>query len=136
MSTIEPKIIAVDFDGTCVTHDFPDIGKEIGAPSVLRDLVAAGHKLILWTMRSDDPENGRTVLTDALEWFKGHGIELYGANVNPGQHWSKSPKAYAHLYLDDAALGAPLTIDAALSVRPFIDWNITRTILQNLGYLP
>ena len=24
-------IIAVDFDGTCVTHDFPRIGKDIGA---------------------------------------------------------------------------------------------------------
>lgn len=24
-------IIAVDFDGTCVTHEFPRVGKEIGA---------------------------------------------------------------------------------------------------------
>ena len=44
--------IAVDFDGTCVTHDYPRIGKEIGATKVLKRLVEAGHKLILNTMRS------------------------------------------------------------------------------------
>jgi hypothetical protein len=25
------RIIAVDFDGTCVTHEYPSIGKDIGA---------------------------------------------------------------------------------------------------------
>ena len=46
-------IICVDFDGTCVTHDFPEIGKDIGAIPILLRLVDAGHKLILYTMRSD-----------------------------------------------------------------------------------
>lgn len=32
-------VIAVDFDGTCVTHEFPKIGKDIGAIPVLRKLV-------------------------------------------------------------------------------------------------
>jgi hypothetical protein len=32
-------IIAVDFDGTCVTHDFPHVGKDIGAVPVLKELV-------------------------------------------------------------------------------------------------
>ena len=44
-------VIAVDFDGTCVTHDYPAVGKEIGAVPVLKALVQAGHKLILFTMR-------------------------------------------------------------------------------------
>lgn len=30
-------IIAVDFDGTCVTHEFPYVGKEIGAAEVLKE---------------------------------------------------------------------------------------------------
>jgi len=47
-------IIAVDFDGTCVAYDFPNIGQDIGAVPVLEELVAAGHKLILWTVRGDD----------------------------------------------------------------------------------
>ena len=45
-------IIAVDFDGTCVTHEFPRVGKEIGAAEVLKELTDKGHKIILFTMRS------------------------------------------------------------------------------------
>lgn len=30
-------IIAVDFDGTCVTHEFPRVGAEIGAAEVLKE---------------------------------------------------------------------------------------------------
>ena len=44
--------IAIDFDGTCVTHDYPEVGKDIGAVPVLKRLIDAGHKLILHTMRS------------------------------------------------------------------------------------
>ena len=47
-------IICVDFDGTCVTHDYPRIGSEIGAIPVLKKLVEKGHQLILWTIRSGD----------------------------------------------------------------------------------
>ena len=43
---MNPLIFGIDFDGTCVTHEFPNIGKDIGAVPVLRDIVAAGHKLI------------------------------------------------------------------------------------------
>ena len=46
-------IIGIDFDGTCVTHEFPRIGKDIGAVPVLKELIANGHDLILFTMRSD-----------------------------------------------------------------------------------
>ena len=45
-------VIAVDFDGTCTTHEYPSIGKDIGAVPVLKKLVRNGHKLIIWTMRS------------------------------------------------------------------------------------
>lgn len=40
-------VIAVDFDGTCVTHEFPKIGKDIGAIPVLRKLVEKEHQIIL-----------------------------------------------------------------------------------------
>ena len=46
-------IISIDFDGTCVTHEFPLIGKDIGAVPILKKLVQRGHQLILFTMRSD-----------------------------------------------------------------------------------
>ena len=110
--------IAIDFDGTCVTHDYPRIGKEIGATKVLKRLVEAGHKLILNTMRSDKE------LQDAVNWLKKNGIELYGVNENPTQkRWTNSPKVYAHMYIDDAALGCPLINAPELSNRPFVDWD-------------
>lgn len=43
--------IAVDFDGTCVTHEYPKVGKDIGAVPVLKKLTNSGHQLILHTMR-------------------------------------------------------------------------------------
>ena len=43
-------IIAVDFDGTCTTYDYPRIGKDIGAILILKKIVKAGHRLILYTI--------------------------------------------------------------------------------------
>ena len=118
--------IAIDFDGTCVTHDYPRIGKDIGAIEVLKRLIKSGHKLILNTMRSGKE------LQDAIDWFKENGIELYGANKNPSQKsWTNSPKVYAHMYIDDAALGCPLKMDLNLSNRPFVDWDVVSTLLKD-----
>lgn len=109
--------IGVDFDGTCVTHEFPAVGHDIGAAPVLRSLVEAGHKILLNTMRSG------TALEDAKEWFASNNIALYGVNHNPDQvTWTSSPKVYAHVYIDDAALGCPLTIDERVSLRPYVNW--------------
>jgi len=131
-------IIGIDFDGTCVTHEFPKVGKDIGAQRVLKRLTDAGHKLILFTMRShrrtgtaepgtlgyDNPENivlETDPLQDAINWFAQNDIPLYGINENPGQHtWTDSPKPYCHLYIDDSAIGCPLIHD--LEERPYIDW--------------
>lgn len=113
-------VIAVDFDGTCVTHEFPEIGKEIGAVPVLRFLVNHGHQIVLNTMRS--PRDGhRDVLREAVKWFEKHRIVLHGVNENPDQkNWTTSPKVYAHLYIDDASLGTPLITNR--HERPFVDW--------------
>lgn len=96
--------IAVDFDGTCVKHRYPMVGEDVdGAVSVLKELVRKGHKIILYTMRSGD------TLDDAISWFIDNDIELWGINRNPEQYgWSSSPKVFANLYIDDAALGIPL----------------------------
>ena len=129
-------IIAVDFDGTCVTHEFPFIGKEIGAVPVLKELVAKGHKLILFTMRDDkEGKPDENHLTQAIQWFEQHDIKLWGVQANPTQkHWTKSPKAYAELYIDYAALGCPLVIEPDVE-RPFVDWAGVRIMLTNLGVL-
>lgn len=97
--------ICIDFDGTCVTHEFPKVGKDIGAVPVLKKLVEAGHKLILFTMRSNRHVPNETgdptimdvtgmFLDDAVNWFKQNDIPLYGINENPTQKtWTNSPKS-------------------------------------------
>jgi len=45
--------IAVDFDGTIVEHDYPEIGKEkLFAFQTLKELNKMGARLILWTFRT------------------------------------------------------------------------------------
>lgn len=132
--------IVIDFDGTVVAHAFPKIGKDIGAVPVLRELVENGHRLILFTMRSDIDEpiiqGGQITagigkhLSRAVEWFSENGIPLYGVQANPRQEsWTKSHKAYGQIIIDDAALGCPLRYDQRKSHRPFVDWVRVRQIL-------
>ena len=116
-------IIAIDFDGTCVTHDYPEVGKEIGAVPVIQKLSARSDQIILFTMRSGEH------LQHAVDWFAKHGIPLFGVNRNPEQHsWTTSPKPYAHVYIDDAALGIPLH-RTLYHTRPFVDWSAVAEML-------
>lgn len=136
--------ICIDFDGTCVTHRFPEIGNDIGAVPVLKKLVAAGHNLILFTMRSDIEtvtskeedicKEPGDYLTQAINWFKDNNIPLYGINSNPTQtKWTASPKAYGHLYIDDAALGIPLKRTAG--ERNYVDWETVENVLIKMQIL-
>lgn len=133
--------IAIDFDGTCVTHEYPNVGKDIGAQKVLKRLVENGHRLILYTMRSDSfgkvATNGKVDkggLKPAIDWFKDNNIPLYGVQTNPTQkEWTESPKCYAHAYIDDAAIGCPLTYPA--SGRPYVNWEFVEIELINKGIL-
>lgn len=116
------SIVAIDFDGTCVTHEYPGVGRDIGAAPVIKRLVERGDKIILFTMRSGQE------LTDAKIWFAENNIPLFGVNENPEQHtWTQSPKPYAHIYIDDAALGVPLI--HPVNGRAFVDWPMVATLL-------
>lgn len=149
-------IIIIDFDGTCVKHEFPKVGREIGAAPILKKLVAAGHKLVLFTMRCDHPVdfkmNGNSgidaptgqYLTEALDWFKKHNIPLYGVQTNPQQKtWTTSPKAWGDLIIDDTALGIPLTYsikdlhNGSLKpgAVPFVDWLRVEQLLKGKGII-
>lgn len=111
-------IICVDFDGTMVDHNYPRIGKPVpGAVDWCKMFISKGCKIILWTMRSGDE------LAEAVQYMNENGIELIGVNENPTQKtWTQSPKAYGHVYIDDAALGCPLMkIDGF--ERVCVDWG-------------
>ncbi|MGC8823600.1 MAG: BT0820 family HAD-type phosphatase [Bacteroidales bacterium] len=96
-------IIAVDFDGTIVEHEYPRIGKEKPfAFYTLKKLQAEGHLLILWTSRKG------TALDEAVEFCRRHGVEFYAVNKNfPEEIWDDSiaRKIVADIYIDDRNLG-------------------------------
>ena len=100
-------VYAIDFDGTIVTHEYPNIGKPIkDAFRVLKQLKRDGNKLILWTCR-DGKE-----LHEAVEFCKSMGLEFDAVNTNiPGIGIDPKPKIYADLYIDDRGYGT------------VIDWN-------------
>jgi hypothetical protein len=134
--------ILIDFDGTCVTHSFPEVGNDIGAVPVLKELTDNGHKLILFTMRSNRisfsptpigivPDLEGRFLNDAILWFINNDIPLYGVQSNPTQHkWTESPKAYGQLIIDDTCLGIPLIHNKEISNRPYVDWLKVKELLK------
>jgi hypothetical protein len=125
------KLVAVDFDGTCVRHEYPEIGADVpNAVRVLRRLNENKIKIILWTIRSGE------YLQAAVDWFAAREIDLWAINKNPQQRfWSKSPKAYAPVYIDDAALGCPLISPAEDAERPYADWFAIEKLLEEIEYL-
>ena len=98
-------IIAVDFDGTIVEHEYPKIGKEkIFATETLRQLISDGHRLILWTVREGE------LLDEAVEWCRQRGVEFYAVNKDfPEENISKneqfSRKIKADVWIDDLNVG-------------------------------
>lgn len=99
----ESLVIAVDFDGTIVEHDYPRIGREmVFAFDTLRALQKKGHKLILWTYRE-----GKT-LREAVEFCKKNGIEFYAVNNSyPEEKLTSevSRKINADIFIDDRNIG-------------------------------
>jgi len=97
--------IAVDFDGTIVTHEYPKIGKPIPfAIDTLRRLQEERHRVILWTAREGQ------LLKDAVEYCKSKGLEFYAVNSNYPEEEVltealKPRKLTADLFIDDRNLG-------------------------------
>ncbi len=126
---VHGAVIAVDFDGTVVTHAYPHVGMDAGAVPVLKELLANDCRIVLNTMR-----HGR-LLDDAVRWFEERDIPLYGINENPKQSsWTSSPKVHADLYIDDSALGCPCRFVDGVA-RPVVDWECVRERLVQEGYL-
>jgi hypothetical protein len=117
MSTLQDNkreglIIAVDFDGTIVNHDFPRIGELMpDAQEVLTKLHEAGHKIIIWTCRNhtepDHPLWYDATIPDVMQFLRNHRIPFDSINENhPSMgFWLQSRKIYADIYIDDKNIG-------------------------------
>ena len=125
MTIDKNTIIAVDFDGTIVTHEYPAVGKPVPyCIETLQKINKSGAKIILYTMRSGEE------LAQAVEYLINNDIKLWAVNENPEQkRWTASPKVYAHIYIDDAAIGGFTLQDTNYSPRPYIDWCMVDNIL-------
>ena len=118
--------IAIDFDGTCVDHRYPDIGPDVpGAVETMKRLKIDGHQLYLFTMRSGKE------LEDAVMWLVDKGIILSGVQNDPGQiNWTDSPKCYAELYIDDLAYGCPLIRPEGFE-KECVDWSGVLEVVED-----
>ena len=93
-------IIAVDFDGTLVENDFPNIGKAISiTQDFIRERIKEGDKVILWTCRTGK------YLDEAIRYCKSIGIIFDAVNDNlpeTADEYGDNPrKVFADIYLDD-----------------------------------
>lgn len=126
-------IIAVDFDGTIVKEDYPRIGEEIPfSVEVLKLFVSLGHKIILHTCRTHVLHDGHDTLSEAVDWCKSRGIQLYAVNDNPQSRelYGGQTKVGADLYIDDHGLGIPM-------VDGHVDWiAIRQHVLSSCDVLP
>lgn len=101
-------IIAIDFDGILCTNEFPDIGSpDYEMISIVRQLIDAGHEVILWTSRTGEE------LIAAIDWCGERGLHFTEVNENAPsnreQYERKYPqgtrKIYADIYVDDHNVG-------------------------------
>lgn len=97
--------IAVDFDGTIVTHEYPKIGREIPfAIETLKMLIRDQHRLILWSVREGE------LLQEAVDWCKERGVEFWAVNKDyPEESYENnnhfSRKLKADYFIDDRNIG-------------------------------
>ncbi len=96
-------IIAIDFDGTIVEHQYPKIGKPIShAIETILKLSESGHRLLLWTYRHG------TLLDDAVAYCEDNGIHFYAVNkIHPNEELIEGASRLikADVYIDDRNIG-------------------------------
>ncbi|MDR2806274.1 MAG: hypothetical protein LBB85_11700 [Dysgonamonadaceae bacterium] len=97
-------IIAVDFDGTLHTGEYPAIGAPAPyAAEIMQQLAEDGHYIIIWTCREGDYQ------TDMVNWLVEHKIPFNRVNNHaPGvvkKYGFASRKIFADVYIDDRQIG-------------------------------
>lgn len=109
--------IGVDLDGTLAEyHGYvgPNhVGNLLpGAKKWLEELVAAGHEVLIFTARGNEPEG----LAATMAWIKAQGIEPLIKGVTASKLYSFD------LFLDDRAVrfeGTYPSVDSIAAIRPW-----------------
>lgn len=147
-------IVYLDFDGTVVEHQYPQIGRcNFGGYKVVKALQDAGWEIILNTYRAD---LGKEVLQKALDyinemwaWDDGLNIdrplEPMLLDLNP-KVTSTEKKLHPHpwdlqeflrneiIYIDDSSYNVPLK-PAAMSSGDMVDWAKIEFELKQFGVI-
>ena len=128
-------IIAVDFDGILCRDEFPEIGSpNYGMISLVREIIDAGHEVVLWTSRANDR------LVEAVRWCEDRGLHFCAVNDNAPSNRARyehlypggTRKVYADVYMDDKDARFRLTTaekgyDKALE---YLEYGVRKVVLN------
>lgn len=108
-----PPILAIDFDGTLVSNEFPNIGNpDWVIIQAVKAYQSMGWKLILWTCRTNN------MLQDAVDFCRNTlDLEFDAVNQNLPEvqkfYGGDTRKVFANMYIDDRSaalfIGEPNT---------------------------
>lgn len=128
-------IVAVDFDGILCRDEFP----EIGAPnyrmiSLVREIIDAGHEVVLWTSRADDR------LVEAVRWCEDRGLHFCAVNDNAPSNRAQcghlypngTRKVYADVYMDDKDARFRLTVaeKGYYGALEYLEYSVRKVVLD------
>ncbi len=126
---ISGAVIAIDFDGTVVTHEYPNIGEDAGATEVLKELVRNRNKLILYTMRSGK------LLDAAKSWFAERKFRCSPSMRTPSRADGPSRRRSMPISISTTATWAVRSRSSTAVRAPVADWVKIREQLVRDGYL-
>jgi len=89
-------ILAIDFDGTIVDHQYPEIGDlKPNAVETIQQWHNAGHQIIIWTCRHTDSD-----IIPMKEFLNENKIPYDAINDNVGikSSWQPFPKILADIH--------------------------------------
>lgn len=97
-------IVAIDFDGTIHTGEYPAIGQPAtDAVKYIQRIKQDGHTIIIWSSRNGVPYR------EMVSWLDRYGIPYdtinQSAPENLRQYGLDTRKVYADIYIDDHNLG-------------------------------
>lgn len=115
------RYIAIDFDGTITTSDYPNIGEiRENAIETLNFLQEEGYVLILWTCRQGEE------LKEALAFLKENGFVFEHVNKNPKElreiYGNNPRKLGVDLFIDDKAMSR--------DVDNVVDWLLIKSLAR------